>query len=203
MSKTATCGVFGKAVIACSIPDALAGLCSGASTDRSRICCSTDVSTKHGITEVRAAVDDSVADSSQFPAIQRPSRFVEQVLHRPQSCSMVRYLVGMLDGAAAECVGRPAGGFADSFDDTRGNGGSGRHVDKLILHGRRPGVENQNDCVHRSAVADVSCAWIAVIATVLTMSATSAPRDRSFTGRFRPCSTGPIATAPALRCTAL
>ncbi len=31
------------------------------------------------------------------------------------------------------------------------------------------------------------CAWIAVIATVLTMSSTSAPRDRSLTGFFRPC----------------
>ena len=41
------------------------------------------------------------------------------------------------------------------------------------------------------------------MATVLTMSATSAPRDRSFTGLFRPCSTGPIAIAFALRCTAL
>ena len=37
-----------------------------------------------------------------------------------------------------------------------------------------------------------------MIATVLTMSSTSAPRDRSLTGLFRPCSTGPIAIAPAL-----
>ena len=44
---------------------------------------------------------------------------------------------------------------------------------------------------------------MAVIATVLTMSATVQPRDRSFTGRRRPCSTGPTATAPADRCTAL
>ena len=53
--------------------------------------------------------------------------------------------------------------------------------------------------------AAITCpwAWIAVIATVLTMSSTSAPRDRSLTGLFRPCSTGPIAIAPALRCTAL
>ena len=41
------------------------------------------------------------------------------------------------------------------------------------------------------------------MATVFTMSATRAPRDRSLTGLFRPCSTGPMATAPALRCTAL
>jgi len=45
--------------------------------------------------------------------------------------------------------------------------------------------------------------WMAVIATVLTMSATRAPRDRSLTGLFKPCRIGPIATAFALRCTAL
>ena len=48
-----------------------------------------------------------------------------------------------------------------------------------------------------------SCAWMAVIATVLTMSRTSAPRERSLTGLRRPCRTGPTARAPAERCTAL
>ena len=38
-------------------------------------------------------------------------------------------------------------------------------------------------------------AWIAVIATVLTMSCTVAPRERSLTGLLRPCSTGPMAIA--------
>ena len=47
------------------------------------------------------------------------------------------------------------------------------------------------------------CAWIAVIATVLMMSRTVAPRDRSLTGFRRPCRTGPTATAFAERCTAL
>ena len=46
-------------------------------------------------------------------------------------------------------------------------------------------------------------AWMAVIATVLTMSVTVQPRLRSFTGLRSPCSTGPIATACAERCTAL
>ncbi len=46
-------------------------------------------------------------------------------------------------------------------------------------------------------------AWIAVMAMVLTMSRTSAPRDRSLTGRLRPWRTGPMATADALRWTAL
>ena len=48
-----------------------------------------------------------------------------------------------------------------------------------------------------------SCAWIAVITTVLTMSCTRQPRLRSLTGWLRPCSTGPMATAPEERCTAL
>ena len=43
----------------------------------------------------------------------------------------------------------------------------------------------------------------AVMATVLTMSSTVVPRERSLTGLFRPCSTGPMAIAPAERCTAL
>ena len=46
-------------------------------------------------------------------------------------------------------------------------------------------------------------AWIAVIATVLTMSVIEQPRLRSFTGLRSPCRTGPIATAPEERCTAL
>jgi hypothetical protein len=46
-------------------------------------------------------------------------------------------------------------------------------------------------------------AWIAVMATVLTMSLTVAPRLRSLTGCRNPCMTGPTATAPAERCTAL
>ena len=51
--------------------------------------------------------------------------------------------------------------------------------------------------------ADRLWACTAVIATVLTMSSTRAPRERSLTGLRSPWSTGPIATAWALRCTAL
>ena len=46
-------------------------------------------------------------------------------------------------------------------------------------------------------------AWTAVMATVLIMSSTSAPRDRSLTGLFRPWRTGPMAIAPDERWTAL
>ena len=46
-------------------------------------------------------------------------------------------------------------------------------------------------------------AWTAVMATVLIMSSTRAPRERSLTGLFRPWRTGPMAIAPDERCTAL
>ncbi len=46
-------------------------------------------------------------------------------------------------------------------------------------------------------------AWSAVMATVLTMSATRQPRERSLTGLLRPWMTGPMATALAVRWTAL
>ena len=41
------------------------------------------------------------------------------------------------------------------------------------------------------------CAWHAVNAATFTMSLYVQPRDRSFTGFLRPCSSGPIALAPA------
>ena len=46
-------------------------------------------------------------------------------------------------------------------------------------------------------------AWTAVRATVLTMSSTRAPRDRSLTGLLRPWRMGPTASAPEERWTAL
>ena len=46
-------------------------------------------------------------------------------------------------------------------------------------------------------------ACTAVMATVLTTSATVHPRLKSLTGLLSPCKSGPIATAPEVRCTAL
>jgi hypothetical protein len=77
------------------------------------------------------------------------------------------------------------------------------------LDRRAAGVQHQYFHEHSlawrraQACAAAFCAWMAVMVTVLTMSVTVQPRLRSFTGLFRPWSTGPMATAPALRCTAL
>ena len=46
-------------------------------------------------------------------------------------------------------------------------------------------------------------AWTAVITAVLTMSWAVQPLDRSLEGFFNPCSTGPMARAPARRSTSL
>lgn len=103
------------------------------------------------------------------------------------------------------------GPLTDPLHDAGGGPGAVGHVQKLVLHGRGAGVEDEDSgAVHADwafSVGDAGdagdWAWMAVIETVLTMSWTSAPRDRSFTGLRRPCRTGPTATAPAERCTAL
>lgn len=42
-------------------------------------------------------------------------------------------------------------------------------------------------------------AWFAVMATMLTISLTEQPLERSLIGAAIPCNTGPIASAPAKR----
>src|SRR3984893_17992937 len=88
--------------------------------------------------------------------------------------------------------------LTDPFDYPIGHYLARIPLDIAVVHRRRSRGGHQDRAWHH-----LSCAWIAVRATVLTMSSTGAPRDRSLTGLFRPCSTGPIAIAPALRCTAL
>src|SRR5690606_29071004 len=81
-------------------------------------------------------------------------------------------------------------------------------VEQAVLDRARAHVEHEDVADHCSPPAWIAViasvpAWIAVIAIVFTMSRTSAPRERSLMGFASPCSTGPMATAPAERCTAL
>src|SRR5690606_31185761 len=99
----------------------------------------------------------------------------------------------------------PGAGEPDPLDEALRQHPSLFDVAQFVLERRRSRVDDEDE-THADAPccgAAAPCAWIAVIATVLTMSSTSAPRERSLMGLFRPCSTGPIATAPAERCTAL
>src|SRR3954463_16479412 len=97
-------------------------------------------------------------------------------------------------------MGQAPGGLANSLGQTRREDLPAGDIDHPVLQRGGSAVEDQHRARHG---ATRGCAWIAVIATVFTMSCTVAPRERSLTGLRRPCSTGPMATAPALRCTAL
>src|SRR5262245_7612316 len=70
---------------------------------------------------------------------------------------------------------------------------------RRLAHARHRG---RRGLAHAFAAA-FSCASTAAIAAMLTMSATSTPRWRTWTGRFRPRRIGPIASAPASRHTSL
>ena len=98
-------------------------------------------------------------------------------------------------------------GLTDPLDDATVHHLSRLRLQELVLQRRRARVEDQHgprDDAHRALLSAANAwAWIAVMATVLTMSSTSAPRERSLIGALRPCRTGPIATAEALRRTAL
>ena len=104
-------------------------------------------------------------------------------------------------------------GLSDPFDDALGLHFGSLRYHELVLQGRGAGVQDQDRRLDHPGLPAVSgwerwaclmaCAWTAVIATVFTMSDISAPRDRSLTGLRSPCSTGPMAMALALRCTAL
>jgi hypothetical protein len=155
------------------------------------------------VAEDRPPVDDPMPHRGQRIGPQRPARVDEQLLHHAQSGGMVGNLA-VEDGLVA---GEPMGGFglrpADPLDQSTGHRLGLVDVHQLVLHRRRTRVDHQHGDFHTFAPDGEPWAWIAVIATVFTMSATVAPRERSFTGLFSPCSTGPMATAPALRWTAL
>ena len=132
----------------------------------------------HRVAEPRPTVDDSMADGQQIG---------EDVALQ-------------LDLVERQPEGSPV--IGDPFDQALDQGGLGVDVDELVLQRRGAGIDDEDERV----VASHDCAppaWTAVIAMVLTMSRTSAPRDRSLTGRPSPWRTGPMATAWALRWTAL
>src|SRR5690606_21254880 len=161
--------------------------------------------------ETGAAVHDAVADGDGRVLLEARAVFGELREHDRERLVVVgdralvavfriqhrgRRLSGLDDDACG--VGDHAGALPDPFDQPVGGRELAHRVDQAVLQRRRAAVDDEHD-----AHAPASCAWIAVSATVLTMSSTRAPRERSLMGLLSPCSTGPIATAPAERCTAL
>ncbi len=158
----------------------------------------------HCAVEARAALDHPVADAEQVRAVERGAVRVELPQQPAEGVLVVGDHATLDDGLdAGRLVLRLAGRLADALDQAGREGRAGVDVDELVLEARRAGVDDEDGAGHARCPAASACAWIAVIAMVLTMSLTSAPRERSLTGLFSPCSTGPIASAPAERCTAL
>src|SRR5690606_3080452 len=131
------------------------------------------------------------------PRAHRP----EQLQHPPQPAAVVGD--GLDEGGvlSPEGVPQPPHVLPDALDETGGDDDARVGLDELVLDRGRAGVDDEDGPVH--CCSSPAWAWIAVMATVLTMSWTRAPRDRSLTGLFRPWRTGPMATAPAERWTAL
>ena len=178
MSKTATCGMTGRAARAARMPCRPGGLCSGRERGELLDPGLHGVVDQGRLHEARAAVHDPVADGVDRcgpgpPRMRRAPPGGRDVLGPG---SPIRST--MPSALTAPDIGSTTWYLSD--DD--------------------PAFSTNTD---RMPLIGSSCAWIAVIAIVLTMSRTRAPRDRSLIGFARPCSTGPIATAPAERCTAL
>jgi hypothetical protein len=108
-------------------------------------------------------------------------------------------LLGVLSPSTS-CASRPADSPIRSTDPDAGDSPVSPST-RLYFSDDEPALTTSTYAVTQAC--DIDWAWIAVIATVFTMSRTVAPRDRSFTGLRSPCRIGPTASAPADRCTAL
>ena len=79
------------------------------------------------------------------------------------------------------CASIAPDGLADPLDQPGRRALAGDRVDQLVLDRRRAGVEDEHGRVHatlphpRAAALGSACAWIAVMATVLTMSVPARP----------------------------
>jgi hypothetical protein len=167
---------------------------------------------ERGDGEVLAAHDHAVADRDDARVRQPRAELVEELEHRVQCLAMGGERRTAPGGHPVVGVPQLCHLLADALDDPRGAALPTHRIDQLVLDRGRSAVQDEDGPAHDSASPPVASAprsaltawaWIAVMATVLTMSRTVAPRERSFTGLARPCMTGPIATAPADRWTAL
>ena len=178
---------------AASIPVRFAGLCSGASTESSSMLISTTRRDDRRLEEPLAAVHHAMPDRDDRrpPSSGRPVSANASSITASPPCgrrsARWRSRQTPVRGGGRRCA--PLG-LADALDEPGRRGRTGVHVDQLVLERRRTAVDDQDDA--HATLRLAPCAWIAVMAMVLTMSSTSAPRDRSLIGLLRPCSTGPI-----------
>lgn len=171
---------------------------------------------ERGLGEYVRPLHNSVSDADHVCAIEIRTDLGEQPENDLERLGVALDRLASLGLDPGEFVADEALVLPDALNDAHGDRLAPGGVDELVLHGGGSRVQHEDRV--RGAMRDeaVGCcggchdsmllvdwAWMAVMATVLTMSWTSAPRERSFTGLRRPWRTGPIATAPDERCTAL
>ena len=153
---------------------------------------------QHRLGEPGSAVDHAVTDRLDAGACQRRPVLVERVERGPERLLEVRERPLDRVAPVGGGVHQPATALTDPLHRSRRRRRTGVPIDEAVLERRGAGVDDEDVGAH-----DRPCAWIAVMAMVLTMSRTVAPRDRSLTGLRSPWRIGPTARAPAERCTAL
>ena len=150
------------------------------------------------IGETGAAVDDAMTHRNHLGVLQRRPVGGERSQRSGQRFRDGReHALGSVPAVAGRVL-QPSARLADPLHRPGRGRRPGLGIDEAVLQRRRPRVEHQHVGAHERPRA-----WIAVIAMVLTMSRTVAPRDRSLTGFRSPWRIGPTASAPAERCTAL
>ena len=163
----------------------------------------TSSSTSVGLDELLAAVHHPVPDRDHLDVAQLRAVVVERVDDRPQRVLERRRT------PAPRCAPRRRPRAPAARRSPRSARRDPRRGDSPVSPSTRLYFSDDEPALTTSTYAviagpaDIDWAWIAVIATVFTMSRTVAPRDRSFTGLRSPCRIGPTASAPAERCTAL
>src|SRR4029453_7429149 len=214
VSNTATCGVWGKLAMAIRMPSRLLGLCSGARAAWSAMAAMAASSMRVGAGGRAPPWTTRWPMPARSPIGPPAATKAPKTRSKPSEWSATRSSTTSRSPPPAPGPGgQPPPPLPDPLDQPRGQHLLTVHLEQLVLDGGRPGVDDQ-DPTHRGpapagprtppeACSAVPWAWMAVMATVLTMSATVAPRDRSLTGLRSPWRIGPTATALADRCTAL
>jgi len=142
--------------------------------------------------ETLATVVHAVTNGHQIFKISGQARVADHLSHGLDGLLMIEHSQGLFYEEVFASETHEAFLFPDPLHASLGQGQEFREREKLELEGRRARVQDQDHFFP-------PWAWIAVMATVFTMSCTVHPRERSLTGFFKPCKIGPMAVAPADR----
>ena len=201
VSKIATCGTLGSARCAPRMPAMPGGLCSGASGDNtSRV-------------SITASSMSIVLVNLSPPCTVRWPTATTSARAGPRASNMstiaVSARVWLLNSSLAMYsapptlwVSTPSARPMRSIRPDASTPSLSASMTWYLIE-LEPALSSRMGVAMVFVPSQLCWAWMAVMAMVLTMSSTNAPRERSLTGLLSPCRTGPTASAPADRCTAL